>query len=108
MICNSIKWIVKEKSIFLVETGKMETMWFLHLDYISNYNYGMGHVDVANQLQNNYRFDHWLWNTKWWWSIFFWALGEILVNLYVVYTTFLKEQGMDEKNISYTTTSKKW
>jgi hypothetical protein len=99
MICDSIRWIVKEKSVFNVETGKMETMRFLRLNYINDYNYGMGHVDVSDQLRNNYRFDHWLRNTKWWWSIFYWGLGVILVNAYVVYTTFLKEQGVSEKNI---------
>jgi hypothetical protein len=99
MICDSIKWIVKEKSVFNVETGKMETLRFLRLNYINDYNYGMGHVDVSDQLRNNYRFDHWLRNTKWWWSIFYWGLGVMLVNAYVVYTTFLKEQGVHQKNI---------
>ncbi len=54
MICDSIKWIVKEKSVFNVETGKMETLRFLRLNYINDYNYGMGHVDVSDQLRNNY------------------------------------------------------
>ena len=99
MICDSIKWIVKEKSVFNVETGKMETLRFLRLNYINDYNYGMGHVDVSDQLRNNYRFDHWLRNTKWWWSIFYWGLGVMLVNAYVVYTAFLKEQGVLQKNM---------
>jgi hypothetical protein len=99
MTCDSVKWIVKEKAVFNKDTGKTEIMRFLRLNYINDYNYGMGHVDVSDQLRNSYRFDHWLRNTKWWWSIFFWALGVNLVNAYVVYTTFLKEQGVSEKNI---------
>ena len=54
---------------------------FSRLSYVNS----MGHVDVADQLRNTYRFDHWLRNRKWWWSFFFWAIGVILVNSYVLY-----------------------
>ena len=45
----------------------------------------MGDVDVADQLRNNYWFDHWLRKSKWWWYIMFRAIGVILVNAYIVY-----------------------
>jgi hypothetical protein len=84
MICSEIKWIAKERSVFNVDTGMMETMRFLRLNHINDYNYGMGHVDLSDQLRDHYRMDHWLRNTKWWWAIFFWALGVIITNAYVV------------------------
>jgi hypothetical protein len=36
---------------------------------------------------------------KWWWAIFFWALGVMITNAYVVYDTFLKDEGVTKKNI---------
>jgi len=45
----------------------------------------MNSVDVADQLRNNYRMDHWLRQRKWWWSIFLWGLGVLLTNSYVIY-----------------------
>ena len=45
----------------------------------------MGHVDISDQIRNTYRFDHWLRNRKWWWSLSFCALSVMLVNVYVLY-----------------------
>jgi hypothetical protein len=71
-VCENIKWMVKERLVFNVETMKMETMWFLRLEQNDFYNNSMGDVDVSNQLQKQYRFDHWLQMCKWWWSILLW------------------------------------
>lgn len=98
MVCESFKWIVKEKDVYNVDTGMKEKMKFLCMAYI-NYNNEMGDVDIADQYCNVYRFDHWLRNRKWWWSIFFWGLGVILVNLYIVYVKVCEEEGVDKNNI---------
>ena len=45
----------------------------------------MGTADIADQLQNYYRFDHWMRKWKWLWSLFFWAFGVLFVNAYVCY-----------------------
>lgn len=85
MACEELKWIVCEKPVYNVDTGKKELLNFLLMSYINDYNHGMGDVDIADQLRNNYRFDHWMRKRKWWWSIMFWEIGVILVNAYIVY-----------------------
>ena len=59
MICESIKWIECHKEGYCVETEQVETIKFLHLNINSSYNHDMGGVDIADQLHNYYRFDHW-------------------------------------------------
>ena len=59
----------------------------------------MGDVDVADQMINNYRFDHWLGKHKWWWSIMFWDIGVILVNAYIVYRRVNLEAGVIKSNL---------
>ena len=59
----------------------------------------MGHVDIADQLRNSYRFDHWLRNRKWWWSIFFWGFGVTLVNAYVLYCKVNLKAGKRRKDL---------
>ena len=53
----------------------------------------MGGVDIVDQLQNYYRFNHWMRKRKWWWLIFFWAFGVLLVNVYVSYKTYMISKG---------------
>ena len=55
------------------------------------YNFGMGSVDLADQLRLQYRPDRLIRNRKWWWSIFLWGLGTSVTNAYVLYKyTFQK------------------
>ena len=88
-ICELIKWIECHKEVYCVETEQVEMMKFLCLNINNSYNHGMGGVDIADQLRNYYRFDHWSRQRKWWWSIFFWALGVLLVNTYVSYKEYM-------------------
>ena len=71
MISNSIKWVVKEKKVFNVDTNQVEKLEFLRLNQINDYNNGMGDVDLADQLRGVYRIDRFVRNRKWWWSMLF-------------------------------------
>ena len=59
----------------------------------------MGHVDVSDQLQNYYRIDHRLLNHKWWWEIYLWGMGFMIINAYTCYRDFHVAQGTKTKNI---------
>ena len=54
--------------------------------------YGMGGVDITDQLHNYYCIDHWMQKRKWWWCVFFWGVGVLLVNCNVSYKTFIKSK----------------
>ena len=85
MITEKIEWIEKEKPVYNVDSGQVEILKFLRLNYINDYNNTMGHTDIADQLRGSYRLDTWVRNRKWWWSPLFWGLGTILTNAYVTY-----------------------
>ena len=53
LVTPKVEWMVKEKAVFNVDTGRTETMRFLRLNRIDTYNYEMGNVDIADQLQLN-------------------------------------------------------
>ena len=84
-ICETIKWVQCTKHVYCVETEQVEEVKFLHLNINDDYNHDMSNVNIADQLQNYYRFDHWMRKQKWWGSLFFWAFGVLLVNAYVCY-----------------------
>ena len=94
MISESIKWIVKEKKVFNVDSNEVETVRFLRLNQINDYNNGMGDVDIADQLRGVYRLDTWVRNRKWWWSMLFWSVGVLLTNAYKVYLRVNEDEGI--------------
>ena len=96
-ICESIHWIQCQKQVYCSETQQLETLKFLQLYVNNDSNHDMGGVDITDQLQNYYRFDHWMRKRKWWWSIFFWAFGVLLVNAYVSYKTYMISKGKQKK-----------
>ena len=55
MMCEEIKWTRKQRDVYCVDTGRLETMEFLRLNINDNYNHDMGSVDIADQLRNYYR-----------------------------------------------------
>ena len=65
--------------MYNVITQQTEQMRFLRLNQIDRYNYGMGDVDITNQLCVSYRLDQWIRNKKWWWSNMFWSFGVCLL-----------------------------
>ena len=92
-ICETIKWVQCEKPVICVETEQVENMKFLRLNINDDYNHDLGGCDIADQLCNNYQFDHWMRKRKWWWSFFFWTIGVLLVNTYVAYKTYMLSKG---------------
>ena len=66
MSCSSIRWIIKSRLVYCVDTQTTELIEFLRLNINDDYNEDMGHVDISDQLRNYYRFDHWMRKTKWW------------------------------------------
>ena len=59
----------------------------------------MNSVDLADQLQNCYRFNHWLRNRKWWWAIFLWAMGVAASNAYIMYERMYEEEKKKQKEM---------
>ena len=98
-VCENIKWIQKERLVFNAETGKTEMIKFLRLEMNDFYNNSMGHVDLSDQLRNQYRFDHWLRMQKWWWALFWWWIGVMMVNAYVYYVSLNLLAGKAKKNL---------
>ena len=94
MCCESIKWIVKTRKIYDKTVGTMTKMNFLCLNINNQYNYGMGDVDLADQLRLVYKVNVWLRNYKWWHTFFWWGVQVLIVNSFVVYKKVLKQAGM--------------
>ena len=84
MVCTEFKWVSKMRQVYNEDTGILETMIFLRLKNINHYNLLMGHVDLSDQLRDQYRINYWLRKRKWWWSILMWGLGVQLKNAYVM------------------------
>ena len=80
--------------MFNKEKKKTETVDFLRLNITDKYNNGMGQVDIADQLRNSYRFDHWLRNNKWWHSVYWWGMQVMLINLYIIYKKVCERAGV--------------
>ena len=97
MVCDTLKWFVMEKPCFNVDTGMVETLIFLRMKLIHEYNNTMGGVDPADQLRRNYFIDKEVRNRKWWWSILFWSVGVMITNAYVIYLRANLENGIGKK-----------
>ena len=80
-----IKWFTKDKLVYNINTGKKKSLQFLRLNQINTYNNSMGDVDQVDQVRGSYRFNTWIKNRKWWWSLYFWDVGVTLTNAYIFY-----------------------
>lgn len=99
MCAVEARWIVKERKVFDKQSLQMVPLQFLRLNVNDEYNVGMGDVDVADQLRNQYRCDHWIRKRKWWCALFWWGFQVLLVNSYVSYKTYMEEMGYTSKQI---------
>lgn len=80
--CGKVKWIEMEKPCCNPETDEVELLKFSKLNCIDACNNSMGHVDLSGQFRNFCWPDH----QFRWWTMFFWALGVILVNAHMMST----------------------
>ena len=64
-------------------------MPFFRLNLIHDYNIGMNAIDLADHIINTYRWDLFMRNRKWWWSIMMWCLHMILANSYILYKKYM-------------------
>ena len=97
--CESITWVKKTKKVWVHENDSIMNLEFLRLSSANNYNNGMGDVDIADQKRGSYRPDRFMRKMKWWWSMWIWGLGVLLVNCYISYVTFLQDNNVPKKNI---------
>lgn len=95
-MAECIKWVIKQKKVYSIRLQELVTISFLRLNILDEYNFNMGSVDIADQLRNYYRIDKCVRNWKWWWSVFMWGLGMMMVNAYVLYTKFMESQGITQ------------
>ena len=56
-------------------------------------------MDIADQLRASYRCDIGVRNRKWWWSIWFWDLGVMLVNSNIMYLKVYLSHGRQKKDL---------
>ena len=99
MVSDVVRWVEKVSKVYNVDTDTMEEMKFLPMGFIDNYNKTMGDVDIADQLRGSYRFDMWVQNRKWWWSIFFWGFGVLVTNTYVCYSKVCDENNIPKRSV---------
>lgn len=74
--------------IFCTTKRKMVKVPFYRLNLADEYNNKTRRVDVENQLQNDYCFDHFMQKRKLWWNFWMWGMGVLLTNAYIVYKSF--------------------
>ena len=51
MANDRIKWINKKRKVYNKDLGKQVDIDFLRLNITDDYNYGMGQVDISDQLR---------------------------------------------------------
>ena len=85
MVVGNVEWVEKKRKVWLAAAGANIMMSHMRLNLIDEYNQYMNSTDIADQLRNTYRPDHWMRNQKWWWAIFIWAMGVARVNAYKIY-----------------------
>ena len=60
MVCTEIKWLLKPRQVYNVDTGIIETIKCLRMNNIDQYNHSIGHVKLSDQLRDQYRMNYWL------------------------------------------------
>ena len=102
-VCEKVEWVEKRRKVWCAAARANQMMSHMRLNLIDDYNKFMNSTDIADQLRNTYRPDHWMRNRKWWWSIFIWAIGVARVNAYKLYFEMYddakrkKEKGLPPK-----------
>jgi hypothetical protein len=91
-VAETIDWTTKTRKVWSTAHWKEVMMQYLRLNLINDYNNNMNSVDLADQLRNCYRMNHWMRNRKWWWAIMLWGIGTAATNGYIIYDRSYKEE----------------
>jgi len=94
---EDIHWVEKKRKVWSAVHKDIQLIGFLRLNWIDDYNNNMNSTDIADQLRNVYRPDHWLRNRKWWWAFFIWGVGVAGVNAWKIYEEMYAEAEADGK-----------
>ena len=89
---------MKKRKVWLAVHKQIREMGHLRLNFIDDYNNNMNGADIADQLRNQYRPDHWMRNRKWWWAFFIWAIGVAGVNAFKMYDSMYEEEKRKRAN----------
>ena len=82
---SDVRWVEKRRKVWSAAHKKVLDIGYLRLNFIDDYNNGMNYVDMADQLRNQYRPDHWMRNRKWWWAFLIWSIGVSATNAWKLY-----------------------
>ena len=83
IFCNETGWVVNGSSVWSKRQGNFMIIKFLQFNKSNKYNFEMNGIDAADQLCIFYRFDVWVWNHKWWWSLFLLILQFTMNNYWI-------------------------
>eukprot|EP01043_Picozoa_sp_COSAG02_P009074 COSAG02_NODE_302_length_25234_cov_43.365307_14_plen_804_part_00 len=100
-VVDKIEWLTKERKVYDKDSQEYKEIEYLRLNLIEWYNAGMGGVDIADQLRNQYRPDHWMRKRKWWWAIYMWALGVVNTNAFLLYKSVQQRAGKTKTMLSH-------
>jgi len=95
---ESMYWVLKKRKVWSAIHKQIREMGHLRLNFIDDYNNNMNGADIADQLRNQYRPDHWMRNRKWWWAFFIWAIGVAGVNAFKMYDSMYEEEKRKRAN----------
>ena len=95
---ESMYWVLKKRKVWSAVHKQIREMGHLCLNFIDDYNNNMNGADIADQLRNQYRPDHWMRNRKWWWAFFIWAIRVAGVNAFKMYNSMYEEEKRKQAN----------
>ena len=95
---ESMYWVMKKRKVWSVVRREIHKIGHLRLNFIDIYNQIMNGADIADQLRNQYRPDHWMRNRKWWWAFFIWGIGVAGVNAFKMYESMYDEEKGKQAN----------
>ena len=83
-VLGRVVWLTKTRKVYNPSTRKVYVMKYHRTNFQDRYNNEMNGVDQVDQLINYYEIGAGVRNTKWWWSLFFWALRTACANAYLL------------------------
>ena len=79
----------------------METIIFLRMNIIHDYNTTMGIFDISDQLWVNHCISNEVQNGKWWWLFVFWYIGVVLIKTPIMYVKVKESNGVEKRDLIF-------